>query len=811
MIRNYIKIAWRNLKKQPFFTFLNTFGLAIGMAGGLLISLYIYDEMSYDTMFPDSERIYRLDTDVKFGGMENDFAEVSAPMAEAIQRDFPQVAATTRLRNNGSRLVRKTDATVNVKEQHVAYADSTLFSMLGIDLLYGDNKTALVKPNTLVMTRTAAEKHFELDQAVGQTLTLNNDVVYTVTGVMEDPPGNSFLREHSIFMAMSGYADAAIPDWGSNNYYTLVKLKPNADAAAFMENLGSLFGKYVIPWAQTYFPGITEEQFLASGNYLYYGATPLEDIHLYSSRDSEFSANGDIQNVYILFFIALFLIVLASVNFMNLSTAYSLKRAKEVGIRKTLGSNKAELIRQFLIESGLISLLSLLFALVIATILMPFFNDLAGKEIAIPYLNPYFWVLLLLATVILSLLSGSYPAFFMSKFIPAKVLKGQGGKDVGSSQVRNILVVFQFAISVFLIISTLVIFNQLRFIQNKELGFSKDQVLVVNDLGTLPDKVQAFKEEVERLSQVQSATVSSYFPTPSARSNSSYFPEGKTEQEHALNMQNWGVDYDYLETLDLELIAGRNFDRRYTTDSTALILNESALEILGVTPQEAIGMRILDNIGQEGATRYLTVIGVVRDFHFESLRRDISALSLYLGGYQGAMGVKIGTTRLPETIAAIEAAWHDILPGQPFNYYFMEDSFNDTYMAEQRLGKIFMTFTILSIVIACLGLFGLAAFNAEKRIKEIGIRKVMGATVGQITYKLSIDFLKLVGISILVSLPLGWYAMNKWLEDFSYRIEIGWWVLALSAFLAAAISVLTVSYQGIKAANANPVKSLRTE
>ncbi len=811
MIRNYIKIGWRNLKKQPFFTFLNTFGLAIGMAGGLLIALFIYDELSFDKMFADADRIYRLDADIKFGGMENEFAEVSAPMAETVLRDFPQVAAVTRLRNQGSRLVRKSGTTVNVKELHAAYADSTFLSMLGIDLLYGDTKTALTKPNTLVMTRTAAEKHFDAANAIGQTLTLNNNEVYTVTGVMEDPPKNSFLRDHSIFMAMTGYANSNIPDWGSNNYYTLVKLSPNANYNSFKNNLDSIFSTYIVPWAQEYFPGITEEQFLASGNYVRFNATPLEDIHLYSSRDSEFSANSDIQNVYILFFIALFLIVLASVNFMNLSTAYSLKRAKEVGIRKTLGSNKPELIKQFLIESGLISFISLVFALVLSSVVLPLFNDLAGKEIAIPFDNPYFWVLLLLATAFLSLISGSYPAFFMSKFIPAKVLKGLGNNSVGSGNVRNTLVVFQFAISIFLIISTLVVYQQLRFIQNKELGFSKDQVLVVDDLGMFPDKVQALKEEVTRLSQVKSVTLSSYFPTPSSRSNSSFFQEGKTAQENALNMQNWGVDYDYIKTLDLRLIAGRGFDRQYPTDSTALILNESALEVLGVDPQQAIGLRILDNFGQGADPRILTVIGVVGDFHFESLRRDISSLSLYIGGFPGAMGVKVRKDDLSHTLAEIENAWNNILPGQPFNYYFMEDSFNTTYEAERRLGKIFMTFTILSIVIACLGLFGLAAFNAEKRTKEIGIRKVLGASVSQITYKLSVDFLKLVGISILVSLPLGWYTMNKWLQDFTYRIDIAWWVLALSALLAAAISIITVSYQGIKAASANPVKSLRTE
>lgn len=811
MLKNYIKIAWRNLKKQPFFSFLNTFGLSVGMAGGLLIGLYIHDELSYDKMFADSDRIYRLNVDIKFGGMANDYAEVPAPMAEALQRDFPQVEATMRFRNNGSRLLRKSGTEVNAKETNVAYADSSFFSMLGVELIQGDPVSALRDANTLVLTRSAAEKHFSVDQALGQALILNNDQVYTVTGVIEDFPDNSFLRDHTVLMAMAGYADSFEADWGSNNYYTLVKIRENSDPNIFLESLNNVMDTYVIPWAQAFFPGITAEEFAASGNYLHYSATPMQDVHLYSHHDSEMSANGDIRNIYILLFIALFLIALASVNFMNLSTAYSLKRAKEVGIRKTLGSNKPELIKQFLIESGMITFISLAFALLLALLVLPYFNDLAGKEIEIPFTEPAFWLVLLGATLILGLLSGSYPAFFMSRFVPALVLKGLNNKSVGSSRVRNSLVVFQFAISVFLIISTLVVFQQLRYIQNKELGYSKDQVLVVDDLGTVPGKVQALKAEIERLPQVSSTTLSSFYPTPSARTNSSYFPEGKTGQEDALNMQNWGVDYDYLETLDLKLIAGRGFDRQRATDSTALIINEAATKILGVSPQEALGMRIVDEFNPVDTGRLLTVIGVVRDFHFESLRRDIGALSLSLGRFPGAMGIKVSTRDLAETVSEIESMFHRILPGQPFNYYFMEDSFNNIYQAEQRLGKIFMTFTILSIVIACLGLFGLAAFNAEKRTKEIGIRKVMGASVGQIAYKLSIDFLKLVGISILVSVPLGWYAMNVWLEDFSYHIDIGWWVLLLSALLAAGISIITVSYQGIKAANANPVKSLRTE
>ncbi|MEP0134483.1 MAG: FtsX-like permease family protein [Eudoraea sp.] len=810
MFKNHIKIAWRSLKKQPFFTFLNTFGLAMGIAGALLISLYIHDELSYDKMFADADRIHRVNADIKFGGEARKFAVTPAPIAETIDNDFSEVELTTRFRTRGSALIRKVDTEVNIKEQESTYVDSTFFEMFGIDLLVGDLKTALKLPNTLILTKTAAEKHFGINDAIGQNLLLNNSETYTVTGVIDDLPDNSFLREHTVFMAMAGYEDSRVVNWGSNNYQTYIKLIPSSNIDDLQEPLRNFLGKYVIPGVQQFMPGITEEQFKAAGNHLIYSTIPMTDIHLKSDRVAEISANNDIQSIYILSFIAIFIIVLACVNFMNLSTAHSLKRAKEVGIRKTLGSNKGELIRQFLIESGLVSFGSLLLALVFAVIALPFFNDLADKSISMPYTNPFFWLILLASGSVLGLLSGSYPAFFMSKFIPVKVLKGDTG-SLGGGKVRNALVIFQFAISVFLVISTLVVYQQLEYIQNKDLGFSKDQVLIVNDVYTVGGKVESFKEEVKKLGFVLNATLSSFFPTPSSRSDSTFAPqEGATDQENAVSMQRWAVDYDYVSTMDFKIIAGRDFNREFKNDSTSIIVNESAIAVMGVTPDDALGLRYTPDFGEENP-RYFTIIGVVKDFHFSPFRDEIESLSLHLGDDTYALAVKLEEGNFANAIERIENIWNKLAPGQPFDYYFMEDSFNNTYKSEQRLGRIFIIFTILSILIACLGLFGLAAFNAEKRTKEIGVRKVMGASVGQITFRLSSDFLKLVGVAILISLPVGWFAMNKWLEDFSYRIEIGWWVFVLAAFLAVAIAIITVSYQSIKAAIVNPVKSLRTE
>lgn len=811
MFKNHLKIAWRSLRKQPFFTFLNTFGLAIGIAGGVLIALYIYDELSYDTGFADADRIHRINVDIKFGGEERDFAVTPAPLASAVKNDFSEVELVTRFRNRGSMLIRKADTEVNIKEAQSTFVDSTFLDMFGLKLLAGDKKTALTAPNTLVLTKSAAEKHFGIQEAIGQAVVLNNTETFTVTGVMEDPPKNSFLRDHSIYMAMAGFEDARVVNWGSNNYQTFIKLIPSADIADIQEPLRGFLGKYVIPGVQQYMPGITEEQFKAAGNHLIYGTIALTDIHLKSDRVAELSPNNDVKSIYILSFIAIFLLVLASVNFMNLSTAHSMKRAKEVGIRKTLGSNKVELVRQFLIESGLVSFASLFVAVILAIIALPFFNTLADKEIAMPYDSPLFWLFLVVGGLMLALFSGSYPAFFMSKFMPVKVLKGSHGNSLGGGKVRNGLVVFQFAISVFLIVSTLVVYQQLKYIQNKDLGFSKDQVLIIEDVYALGDGMEAFKEEVKKLGVVKNATLSSYFPTPSNRSDSTFAPEeGATTQENALSMQRWGVDYDYVSTMGFDMVAGRSFDRAYKNDSTSIVINEAAVSVIGSTPEEVIGKRYTPDMGDENP-RYFTIIGVVKDFHFSPFREDIESLSLHLSNRAGSLAVKLRADSFSNALASIEGIWNGLAPGQPFDYYFMEDSFNDTYKSEQRLGRIFIIFTTLSILIACLGLFGLAAFNAEKRTKEIGVRKVLGASVGQISYRLTIDFLKLVAIGICISLPLGWYAMNKWLEDFSYRIEIGAWVFILAAFLAIVISIVTVSYQSIKAAIVNPVKSLRTE
>ena len=810
MIRNYFKMGLRGLKNQSFFTLINTLGLAIGMAGGLLIALYVYEELNYDKMFADSDRIHRIDMEIKFGGAEIKSAETAPPLAGAVKRDFPEVENTTRFRILGSNLFRDVDKTDNIKELHTTYADSTFFKMFGLDLIHGNKETALQKPNTLVMTRTAAENHFGSVDVVGKKLLLNNKETYLVTGVMEDLPANSFLKDYSIFMAMAGNVASREDIWGGNNYFTFIKLLPGTNLDNFQSQLDGLLEKYVLPWAIKTFPGMTAESFAGSGNYIRFHTIPLTDIHLHSDNKIEMSQKGNIQNVYILSFIGLFLIFLASVNFMNLSTANSLKRAKEVGIRKTLGSNRGQLIIQFLTESGLVVFASMILAVIMAYLAMPFFNDLAGRAISIPFDKPIFYVWLILSTIILGLTSGSYPAFVISKFIPVDTLKGNLVQGTSKWNIRSFLVVFQFSVAVFLIVGTLVVFQQLQFIQSKDLGFDKEQVLIINDTYAAGEQVDALRQEILNLSAVQNATVSSFMPVPSSRSSTSFFQEGKMDQQYAIQTQIWKVDDHYLNTLDLELISGRDFNGHSIADSTAVIINESLLTILGLNAEEALGVRITQEVELDEPL-YFNIIGVVKDFHYESLREDIGALVLNMDRSTSSMAVKLKTDNLTGVIASIENIWAKMAPGQPFDYRFMDVAFETSYKEERRLGSIFMVFTCLTIFIACLGLFALAAFNAQRRTKEIGVRKVLGASVGQITLGLTTDFLKLVIIATVVSLPLGWYFMSIWLQDFSYRIQIGWKILGFSALLVIFIAIITVSFQAIKAAIVNPVKSLRTE
>ena len=813
MLTNYLKIAWRTLRKQRGLTFINIVGLATGLACCLLIMLYVLDELSYDRYNEKANRIYRIHTDVKFGGNDTHLAVSPDPIGPTLKKDYPQVEQFVRLHDRGTQSVKRTGEPTNLREDNITFADSTLFDVFTLPLISGDPKRALTEPNTVVISESAAMRHFGKQNPMGQTLLFDGNKTYTVTGVMQDMPKNAHF--HSDFFLAMLSDDYTWGQWLSTNHHTYVLLRPGRNGApaeprALARNFDAIIEKYVGPQVMQ-LTGSSMSQFKKAGNSLRFGLIPLTDIHLHSRQTIELAPNGDIQYVYIFSAVALFILIIACINFMNLATARSSNRAKEVGVRKVMGSGRQQLIGQFMTESILTTVLAMLLALVIVAVALPGFNGIAVKELRMRQLvSPEQLPWLIALPIIVGLFAGSYPAFFLSSFEPIKVLKGKVSASFRSSGLRSGLVVFQFAMSMVLIVGTIVVYRQITYIQTKNVGFNRDQVVTVNSVYSLGKQAETFRQEVLRLPGVVSGSVSGYLPTPSNREDDAFWVEGQTDMNRGLSMQNWGVDYDYLKTLGMTLVIGRNFSREFGADSSGMILNEAAVKVLGF--KNPIGKHIFRFKDSESKVRRTyTVVGVVKNFHFESLRRNIGALSMTLSANSGAASFRISSANLPVLMKQIDAKWKQIAPGQPFSYQFMNESFDSMYRAEQRIGTIALTFAGLAILIACLGLFGLAAFMAEQRTKEIGVRKVLGASVSSIVGLLSKDFLRLVFIAILIASPLAWYAMHRWLEDFAYRIDIAWWVFALAGLLAVGIALLTVSFQSIKAALMNPVKSLRSE
>ncbi|MFD2571014.1 ABC transporter permease [Spirosoma soli] len=813
MIRNYIKIAWRNLRKQRGFAFINIFGLAVGLACCLLITLYVADELSYDRFHAKADRIYRINADIKFGGNDMRMAVSPDPVGPTLKNDYPQVEQFVRLHERGTWLVKQARAATSLREDHITFADSTLFDVFTLPLVSGDPKRALALPNTVVISESAAKRHFGGQDALGKTLIFDNNKAYKVTAVMRDMPTNSHFRS-DFFLTMLN-DEYPWGQWLSNNHYTYVVLREGVNYKQFEKNFDAVIEKYVGPQALQAI-GSTMDQFRKAGNAYRLWLLPITDIHLHSKQQIEFMPAGDIQYVYIFSAVALFILLIACINFMNLATARSANRAKEVGVRKVLGSERQQLIGQFMSESVLMTVLAMVLALIMVVVAIPFFNTIAAKELsAQSLLSPYLLPVLVVLPIAVGLLAGSYPAFFLSSFRPISVLKGGTATRKTNVSLKNVslrsgLVVFQFMMSVILIVGTIIVYRQITYIQTTNLGFKRDQVLTINDVYGLGKQAETFKQEVMRLPGVVSGSISGYLPTPSSRNDNSMFPEGQIDQRKAVQMQTWGVDHDYIKTLGMQIAQGRDFSREFGSDSTGIILNETAAKLFGGT--NILGKRISRFDDPQGKTfKTYTVLGVVKNFHYESLRRNIGALSMVLSPNSGAASFRLSSTNLPALVKQIEAKWKQIAPGQPFSYQFLEDSFDSMYRAEQRIGTIALTFAGLAILIACLGLFGLAAFMAEQRTKEIGVRKVLGASVFSIVGLLSKDFLKLVVIAILIASPIAWYAMSQWLEDFAYKIDIEWWVFALAGLLAISIALLTVSFQSVKAALMNPVKSLRSE
>lgn len=810
MFKNYILVAWRNLRKNKTFSLLNIAGLAVGLACFILIAMYVMDELSYDKHNVKADRIYRINSDIRFGGTDLRLAVCSDPMGATLKKDYPQVEQFVRIyASSGSKLLKK--GTGFIEEVNVAHADSTIFEVFTLPVVAGNPKTALNEPNTVVVSETAAKKYFGTVDALGKGIEVNDDkhTVYKVTAVMKDMPQNAHFNYDFIFSM-----DNVEYGWGnflSHNFQTYVLLQPGTDYKAFNKNFTQVINKYILPQAKQLMQINSMEDFARTGNKLEYSLMPMLDIHLYSDRFPELGVNSNIQYVYIFSAVALFILLIACVNFMNLSTARSSNRAKEVGIRKVLGTGKKSLIGQFLTESTLMVFIGLLLAIGLVWLSIGYFNNIAGKTLSITMLlQPGYLLFLLLIPVVTGVLAGLYPAFFLSSFQPIAVLKGRTGKAFNRSNFRSALVIFQFFTSIVLIIGTIVVFKQLNYIQNAKIGFNKDQMLIVNGTWALNNKADAFRNEVAKMSGVKASSFAGYLPVSnSSRNDNTFSTEAVMNEKNGFNMQVWNVDYDYIPVMGMEVLKGRNFSKEYGSDSTAIIINEAAAKMLGF--DDPVGKKLYTSGGNDNEVISYTIVAVVKNFNYESLRKNVGPLSMRLGYNKWATAFKVSATDVTALIKNIETTWKSMAPDMPFSYQFLDESFDNMYRAEQRVGKVALSFALLAIFIACLGLFGLAAYMAEQRTKEIGVRKVLGASVTSITALLSKDFVKLVCIASLIAFPVAWWAMSTWLRDFAYRVNISWWVFALAGFIALLIAVLTVSSHAIKAALTNPVKSLRNE
>jgi len=809
MILNYIKTAYRSLVKNKGFTILNVLGLSLGLASSLLIIFYVVDELSYDRYNVSANRIYRVNEDLKLGENNVLYAVCMPPLAQTLKNDFPYVENTVRIKNAGSLHVRK--GVTNILENRVAFADPSLFSIFTLPMISGSPSTALAEPNSVVLTETMAEKYFNSTAVVGRILTADNKDLYKVTGVIKDIPRTSHFN-FDFFISMSTLPDSRSDEWLRSDYNTYVLFRNAADHKKLEAALPAFLARYSGPQMQSELK-MSTTAFEKSGSYFRLNLTPLTDIHLKSNRTGELGPNSTIQYVYIFSAIALFILLIACVNFMNLSTARSSNRAREVGVRKVLGSPRSYLVFQFLTESILVTLVAAIIAVIAAVALLPAFNQLSGKDIVING-QMLRWLVPAVAFIILLVgsLAGAYPALFLSAFQPINVLKGKLSGGFKGGGLRSVLVVLQFTISIFLIIGTLVVHNQLNYIQSKDLGFDRNQVLIVQNAFELNNQAQTFKQEVKQLPGVTDATLTSFLPTGNNKNTSIFFKDASFDQKKALFPQTWIVDEDYIKTLDMKMVAGRSFSGQMLSDSSGIIINEAAARFLGLgDPLNKPLYRSNGGKQELSNSKAYHIIGVVKDFNFSSLRDVVSPMVLIMGQDNGALSIRMNGRDIPALLTQIKEKWSGLSPNVQMNFSFMDQDFDAIYRTEQRAGTVLVVFTTLAIIIACLGLFGLAAYAAEQRTKEIGIRKVLGASVSAITAMLSFDFIKLVAIAILIALPAGWYFMNKWLQDFAYRVHIQWWVLALAGFVAIVIAFITIGYQSVKAALSNPVNSLKVE
>jgi putative ABC transport system permease protein len=807
MIKNYLKIALRNLKRNKVMSFINISGLAIGIATCLLILLFVQYEWSFDRYHEKADRIVRVVFKGMVQGEKLNEANVMPPVAEALRDEFPEVEQATRLRVAGTPTIVFEEE--SYKNHEAAFVDANFLSVFTLPLVKGDAATALVEPNSVVISEALAAKFFAGENPLGKILDFKDgETPHKVTGVMQAIPENAHFQ-FDILMAMSGLAEARQPSWMVSNFYTYLVLPEGYDYHQLEAKLPTVFDKYAGPQMKQAM-GMGIEEFRAAGNDLGLFLQPLTEIHLYSDFAFDLSPHGDIRYLYLFGAIALFMLFIACINFMNISTAGASKRAKEVGVRKVMGSKKGDLIWQFLLESVLLAFLSLGLAIILVFLALPFFNQVAEKQLSLSTL-PILGLIpgLLIFGLLVGTLAGSYPAFFLSAFRPSAILKGNLGVGNKSVSLRKGLVVFQFFLTIALMICTGVVFRQLQFIQDAKLGYDTSSVLVVPELWALGKNEEVFRQQIAQDTRVVSASYSGYLPAGPSYSNNFFLIPGQDKTKMVKTLR-YDVDEHYLPTLNMKLVAGRNFSSEMATDSSGIILNEASVRAFGWQEEEALGQQLV-YVNNEGLGTTYQVLGVIEDFHFKSLHEQISPLVMVLGGNSGSAILKVQTDDVATLLADLKAQWTTLTTEQPFDALFLDESIYETYKAERRVAILLGVFAGLTIFVACLGLFGLTVFASEQRRKEIGIRKVLGASVGSLVQLLSQDFIKLVAVAYLLACPLAWWVMDQWLQDFAYRITLSAGVFALVGALALVIAFLTVSYQSLKAALGNPLKSLRSE
>ena len=801
MLRNYLKTAIRNLWKRKSFSLINIAGLAIGMAVSFLILLYVWNEVTYDRFHENNENIYRIATKLDAQGRHLEVATVPAPLGPALDDQFPEVGLVARLHGFGRRIVSYEEKLYD--ETNIYHADPELFDVFTIPVARGNPDSWLQAPFQLVITQEMAEKYFGGADPIGKTLKIDNRYTYTVTGVVKKMPENSHFKFDMIGSLSSlEKIRGDLNVWMGFNYRTYILLEGNPSIEGITKKFNDLLMANI------------PEQFKQLGAEVELFLQPLRSIHLHSHLEGEMEPPGNPAFIRILTTIALFILLIACINFMNLSTAQSSRRAREVGMRKVLGAHRGKLIGQFLGESLLLSFISLVIAIVLIYAFLPVFNQLVSKDLVFnPAQNGIILLGLIGITIMAGLLAGTYPAFFLSAFVPLEVLKSRFKAGKGHRFFRNGLVTLQYVISITLIISTFVIFYQLHHVKNRDLGFDKEQVAVISLRGQVFQKHDVFKNEILRLPGVVSAACSSTVPSRGL-SETMFSFEGIDRKKQVFPIME--IDPDYLKTMNMQLAVGRNLSKDHPGDNKAMILNETLVKQLGW--EEPIGKTVsMMDLADSGSPEKgfvevpYTVVGVVKDFHFESLHQKIRGHLMKMSGEVNRISVKIRPGTIAGTLQSIENIWRQFEPAHPFSYIFLDDSFDRLYRSEQRMGQIFISFTLMAILISCLGLFGLASFTADQRTKEIGIRKVLGASISNVVLLLSRDFTKWVILANVVAWPAAYIVMARWLQNFAYRISLAIWMFVLSGVIALIIAVLTVSTKALKAAAADPVNSLRYE